>query len=74
MVAPNEHDVVNGKMIAVTLIQGTQEASITVGDPGAPSFPAHVSIKPYLDAGLSEREALRHVMAIAAISVRGATA
>lgn len=73
MVAPNEQDFVNGKLIVVTLIEGKQEASITVGEPGSPTPPALVSIKPYLDAGLTEREALRQVLNIAAISVRGAT-
>ena len=73
MAQSNEQSVVNNKLIIVTLISGKAEASITVGPLGNPSHPEHVSIQPYLDAGLSEREALKQVMRIAEISVRGAT-
>lgn len=73
MTQPNEQHVVNNKLIIVTLIAGKAEASITVGPLGNPSHPEHVSIQPFLDAGLDEREALRRVMKIAEISVRGAT-
>ncbi|WP_175682685.1 hypothetical protein [Burkholderia cenocepacia] len=73
MTQPNEQNVVNNKLIIVTLIAGKAEASITVGPIGNPSYPQHVSIQPFLDAGLDEREALKRVMQIAAISVAGAT-
>jgi hypothetical protein len=74
MTPPNEQEVVNGKLVVVTLIAGKGEASITVGKPGSPSHPAHISIEPFLKAGLDEREALRRVKEIACIAVRGATA
>ncbi|WP_143188274.1 hypothetical protein [Burkholderia ubonensis] len=73
MTAPNEQEVVNGKLVVVTLVAGINEAAITVGNPGSPSRPAHVSIAPFLKAGLDEREALKSVKEIACIAVRGAT-
>ncbi|CAG9259483.1 conserved hypothetical protein [Burkholderia diffusa] len=73
MTQPNEQSVVNNKLIIVTLIAGKAEASITVGPVGNPSHPHHVSIQPFLDAGLTEREALKRVIQIAEISVAGAT-
>jgi hypothetical protein len=73
MTAPNEQHVVNNKLIIVRLDVGKAEASITVGLPGTPSHPESVSIQPFLDAGLDEREALKRVMAIAVIAVRAAT-
>jgi hypothetical protein len=74
MVAPNEQEVVNQKfLVIVTLIAGKNEASITVGPPGNPSHPAHVSIEPFLKSGLNEREALKRVKEIACIAVRAAT-
>lgn len=74
MVAPNEQEVVNQKfLVIVTLITGKNEASITVGTPGKPSHPAHVSIEPFLKAGLDDREALKRIKEIACIAVRAAT-
>lgn len=73
MTAPNEQHVVNNQVIIVTLDAGKADASITVGPLGKPSHPENVSIQPFLDAGLDEREALKRVIAIAVIAVRAAT-
>lgn len=74
MADQNEQKVVKSKwLIIVTLIATRAEASITVGPVGSPSHPRHVSIKPFIDAGLTEREALTRVMEIAEIAVAGAT-
>ena len=74
MADPNVQKVVkNGWLVVVLLVASRAEASITVGPVGSPSHPRHVSIKPYIDAGLTEREALERVMEIAEIAVAGAT-
>lgn len=73
MVAPNEQEVVNGKYLVIVTLAGNDEASITVGELGNPSHPAKVSIEPFLNAGLDEREALKRVKEIACIAVRAAT-
>jgi hypothetical protein len=72
MVSPNAQDVVNGKLIIVTLLPG-HLASITVGMPGNPRPGGSVSIKELLDAGLTEHEALSRVLEIAKFTVRAAT-
>ncbi|WP_143810910.1 hypothetical protein [Paraburkholderia piptadeniae] len=76
MGAPNEQNFVDGNLIVVTLIAATAEASIAVSRPPAgPAVPPqHVNIKPFLDAGLSERDALKRVMEIASIAVQATSA
>ncbi|QPS45764.1 hypothetical protein I6G56_26860 [Burkholderia humptydooensis] len=73
MQQPTVQEFVNGKVVIVALLAGTAEAVITVGPAGRPSHPDKVSIRPFLDAGLSEHEALQRVLQIAIISARGST-
>ena len=73
MVTPNVQDVVNGKLIVIQLIPGQALASIAIGPPGGARPFGSVSIKEWLDAGLSDHEALQRVLEIAKFSVRGAT-
>lgn len=72
MVAPNEQALVNKHQIFVSLIAAKAEASISIKSAnGKVSHPEHVSIEPFLKAGMSERDALKAVMRIASIAVGG---
>jgi hypothetical protein len=58
-------------LIAVTLVPGQQRAAVTVRQPaGGGRSPEFVDLAPFLNAGLSDAEALDCVLRIVAIGVR----
>jgi hypothetical protein len=72
MVAPNKQRFVNGKTVVVALA-GENRAMVDVlprPKVGAPDF---VSIKPLIDGGLDEIQALEYILEIAATAVAAAT-
>lgn len=73
MVSPNEKSLVNGNEISTTLI-GSDAVSITIRlASGAIAHPMTASIEALIKGGMSERDALRYVMQIAAYSVGAAS-
>jgi hypothetical protein len=71
--APHKEQVVRGVKVIVMLIAGKAEASIAVVPPpgkgGGLLPPRHVSVRPFLDGGLSEADTVDRVMELVVLGV-----
>lgn len=61
--------ILNEFVVAVEIESGTTRAKISITRPGAKRLPFFMSIEPYLNAGLTEQEALDHLIEISSDSI-----
>lgn len=73
MAAPNEQVVVNGNLISLQLVEGQTDAFLVIRGSGPVTPPARISLKPMLEGGLTERQALQHTIRIIEVAVRAVT-
>ncbi|WP_110301593.1 hypothetical protein [Dyella sp. AtDHG13] len=72
MANPSVQGVVGQTLVVVQMVEDQPIAWISAGRIGGARPMGSVSIKEYLDAGLTERQALQRVLDIAMFAVRGA--